>query len=161
MRIRFLMAVAVLWPALAAAQTSSDGQTAWEFFDRTGQDADKRLVSATASSLIDGQPASFMIACVAGKPAVTLRAPAPWPVRVFRYRFDEAPGRVVERVKTKGDIMVVDGPPARSFVRAAAKSKAVVVDYAAEPEARSVRYDLAGFHAGAAGLLEVCQDALK
>ena len=47
------------------------------------------------------------------------------------------------------------------FVRAAAQAKSVLVTYAATPESRAVRYDLAGFQEGARGLLNACEDALK
>lgn len=162
MNKRFLIvlaAFAILGPlaALAAVESQAD----WQFSERPTQDGEKRLIAASTAAAIDGQPASLTIACVGGKPAVTLQAPSNWTVQRFRFQFDEAQVRnIVDEIQTKDTVMVVKGRSARAFVRGAARAKSVLVTYAAQPESQEVRYDLSGFQAGAADLLAACKDAL-
>lgn len=143
--------------ALAAVESKAD----WQFSERPTQDGEKRLISASTAAAIDGQPVALTIACVGGKPAVTLQAPANWTVQRFRFQFDEAQVRnVVDELQVKGAVMVVRGRPARGFIRGASQAKSVLVTYAAQPESQEVRYDLSGYQAGAAELLAACKDAL-
>ncbi|MGE0096531.1 MAG: hypothetical protein AB7M05_18430 [Alphaproteobacteria bacterium] len=142
---------------LAAAESHAD----WQFSERPTQDGEKKLIAASAAAAIGGEPASLTIACVGGKPAVTLQAPADWTVQRFQFRFDEAQVRnIVDEVQTRDTVMVVRGRSARSFIRGASQAKSVLVTYAARPESQGVRYDLSGFQAGAADLLAACKDAL-
>lgn len=144
-----------------AASAAVESRTDWRFSERPTQDGEKRLVAASIAAAVDGQPASLTIACVGGKPAVTLQAPSNWTVQRFRFQFDEAQARtVVDEIQTKDTVMVVKGRPARAFIRGAAQAKSVLVTYAAQPESQEVRYDLSGFQAGAADLLAACKDAL-
>lgn len=162
MRVRALAyaaAIAVIGSVSALAATESPAD--WQFSERPTQDGEKRLIAATANMAIGGKPVSLTIACVGGKPAVTLQAPSDWSVQRFRFQFDETQVRtVVDEVQTKDTVMVVRGRPARFFIRGAAQAKSVLVSYAAQPEAQEVRYDLSGFQAGAADLLAACKDAL-
>ncbi len=144
-------------PVLAAIGSQAD----WQFAERPTQNGDKKLISASTGSAIDGQPVSLTISCIGGKPAVTLQAPANWTVQRFQFQFDEAQVRnIVDEIQTKDTVMVVRGRPARFFIRSASEAKSVLVTYAAQPESQGVRYDLSGFQAGAADLLAACKDAL-
>ena len=162
MKLRLLACTAAFAAMGSVSVWAAVGSQAdWQFSERPTQDGEKKLIAASAAAAIDGQPVSLTIACVGGKPAVTLQAPVNWTVQRFRFQFDEAQVRsVVDEIQTKDTVMVVRGRPARSFIRGAAQAKSVSVTYAAQPESQEVRYDLSGFQAGAADLLAACKDAL-
>jgi len=158
-----LLACAAIFAVLGsvAALAAVESKAEWQFSERPTQDGEKKLIAASTGVAIGGQPATLTIACIGGKPAVTLQAPATWTVQRFRFQFDEAQVRnVVDELQTKDTVMVVRGRPARSFIRGASQAKSVLVTYAAQPESQEVRYDLSGFQAGAADLLAACKDAL-
>ena len=157
-----LLACAAVFAVLGsvAALAAVESKTDWQFSERPTQDGERRLISASTAAAIDGQPASLTIACVGGKPTVTLQAPANWSVQRFRFQFEEGQVRnVVDELQIKDTVMVVRGRPARGFIRGASQAKSVLVTYAAQPESQEVRYDLSGFQAGAADLLAACKDA--
>ena len=162
MKLR-LLACAAAFAALGSVSVPAavGSQGDWQFAERPTQDGDKKLISASTASVIDGQPVSLTIACIGGKPAVTLQAPANWTVQRFQFQFDEAQVRnIVDEIQTRDTVMVVRGRPARFFIRNASQAKSVLVTYAAQPESQGVRYDLSGFQAGSAELLAACKDAL-
>lgn len=143
-------------PALAAPDSTTD----WQFAER--QSGERRILSATARGDIDGRPVSLSIVCVGGKLAVTLQAPAEWTVQRFSFQFDGGAERnVVDELKIKDTVMVVEGRPARFFTRSAAQASHVLVAYPAKDQSEEVRYELSGFQAGAGDLLAACKDALR
>ena len=162
MKVR-LLACATVFAVLgaAAAWAAVDSQADWQFSERPTQDGDKKLIAASTGAAIDGAPVSLTIACIGGKPAVTLQAPANWTVQRFRFQFDDGQARnIVDELQTRDKVMVVRGRPARFFIRGAAQAKTVLVTYAAQPGSQEVRYDLSGFQAGSADLMAACKDAL-
>lgn len=69
-----LLVCMVVFAALGsvAAWAAVESRADWQFSVRPTQDGEKRLIAASAAAVIDGQPASLTIACVSGKPTVTL-----------------------------------------------------------------------------------------
>jgi hypothetical protein len=161
MKTRFLIAAATFSAfGPLAALAAPDSQTDWQFAER--QSGERRILSATARGDISGQPVSLSIVCVGGRLAVTLQAPTEWKVQRFTFQFDNGAERnIVDEIKTKDTVMVVEGRPARAFTRGAAQASTVTVTYAAQPESQEVRYDLSGFQAGDGELLTACKEALQ